>query len=477
MTSRSLFRSDTIAAVATPPGEGGIAVIRISGPDAIQIASRLFVAQSKKAIQEMCGYSVCYGHIVNPETCESEDDGLLTVFRAPRSYTGEDTVELSCHGGRAGTARILRLVLDTGARSADPGEFTMRAFLNGRIDLAQAEAVADLIRARSESARREARRQLEGSLSKEVADLRNELEGILAAIEVTIDFSEEVGELDYDAITIQISRALGRMDQLISTSQQGRILREGLRVAIVGRPNVGKSTLMNAILRSDRAIVTDIAGTTRDTLEDEAMIGGIPIVLIDTAGIRETQDTVEQIGVSRAKLAAESADLILLVIDGAAGYIPEDEELGKSLQNEESGRVIVAVNKSDLIIPARSIEIVTEISESLSIGMEAIVPISAVTRSGFEQLESQVSNAAAPGRIQEDVAVSSVVVMNVRHARALHEASVSLITALETAQQLLPGDFISIDIRGALDSLGAITGETVQEDIIHRIFHDFCVGK
>ncbi len=477
MTFRNIVRSDTIAAIATPPGEGGIAIIRISGPEAISIASQLFVPEKIKTISKMPGYSICYGRVVDPETDEEEDDGLLTIFRAPHSYTGEDTVEISCHGGRAGTSRILRLTLDAGARAAEPGEFTMRAFLNGRIDLAQAEAVADLIRARSESARREARRQLDGSLSKEVAGIRNELEGIIASIEVTIDFSEEVGELDYDATAMRITSALGRINQLISTSPHGLILREGLRVAIVGRPNVGKSTLMNALLRSERAIVTDIAGTTRDLLEDQAMIGGISVVLIDTAGIRETVDRVEEIGVRRARQAAESADLILLVIDGEAGFLLEDEELGKSLRTSESGRLIVAVNKSDITPPERMKDTVRLVNESLRLDDSDIIPISAISKDSFELLESKIADISTPKSLQDDTVVSSVVVMNIRHARALEEASESLSAALGTAQQQLPGDFISIDIRGGLDALGAITGETVQEDIIHRIFHDFCVGK
>src|SRR5579871_5477879 len=261
-------QEDTIAAVATPPGEGGIAIVRVSGPEARAVAGRLFRPQRGGDPRAFPGYSVHYGLFVDPQSNEAADDGLLLMFHAPHSYTGEDMVELSCHGGRTATAAVLRLALQAGARPAEPGEFTQRAFLNGRLDLAQAEAVADVIRARTEAARRLARRQLEGALSQAVAALKDELTGILAAIEVTIDFSDEVGELDYAALEARIADVAASLDRLLATAGRGRILREGLRVAIVGRPNVGKSSLLNALLRAERAIVTPIAGTTRDTVEE-----------------------------------------------------------------------------------------------------------------------------------------------------------------------------------------------------------------
>ncbi len=315
-----LIAHDTIAAVATPPGEGGIAVIRVSGQDALAVAGRVFRSRNAGDVALWAGYTVRYGQFVEAENGNVVDDGLLTVFRAPHSYTGEDTVELSCHGGRVTTARILQLTLQAGARLAEPGEFTQRAFVNGRMDLAQAEAVADVIRARTDAAQRVARQQLDGALSQAVIQLKDELIGIVAAIEVTIDYSDEVGELDHATILPRIEAVQRGLAQLLQTAERGRILREGLRAAIVGRPNVGKSSLLNALLRQERAIVTPIAGTTRDLVEESANIGGVPVVFVDTAGIRATDDVVERIGVERARRAIAEADTILFVVDATAEF-------------------------------------------------------------------------------------------------------------------------------------------------------------
>jgi tRNA modification GTPase len=470
-----MLKTDTIAAVATPPGEGGIAVVRVSGPEARRIAARVFRPGRGGDPASFPGYSVHYGEFVDAAAGEVADDGLLTIFHAPHSYTGEDVIELACHGGRMTTARVLQLTLAAGARLAEPGEFTQRAFLNGRLDLAQAEAVADVIRARTESARRLARRQLEGALSQAVAALKDELIGILAAIEVTIDFSDEVGELEYESLTVRIAAARAEVERLLTTAERGRILREGLRVAIVGKPNVGKSSLLNALLRTERAIVTPIAGTTRDLVEETANVGGIPIVLVDTAGIRETADVVERIGVARAENAAADADVVLFVLDSTTGVTEEDRVVAQQLK--QTGReilhVLIVLNKCDAVSPAEAAA-AGPFKHDLPFPYEGIAHVSALTGQNMDVLEQMLIRVVSGNGGADE---ASVMVANTRHREALEAALASLREAERTAVQRLPGDFIAIDVRGALDSLGLITGETVTDEIIHRIFHDFCVGK
>ena len=496
-----MFKQDTITAVATPPGEGGLAIIRVSGPDALRIAGLIFHSRAGSDASRYSGYTVHYGRFIDCVTGEVADDGLLTVFRGPHSYTGENTVEFSCHGGRATTARVLQLTLDAGARLADPGEFTQRAFLNGRLDLAQAEAVADVIRARTESARRLARRQLDGALSKTILSLKDALIGILAAIEVTIDFSDEVGELDHTSILARITIVRQEIQRLLQTADRGRIMREGLRIAIVGRPNVGKSSLLNALLRQERAIVTPIAGTTRDLVEESANIEGVPVVIVDTAGIRESADIVERIGVERARSAASSADLVLFVLDASMAFSREDEIILQQLIAAEEIPIIAVLNKCDQCGPAECQNYFAAPGagslQALPSTRMRFAYISALTGEGLEELEHRLirmvfktedqsysdqcssrerdSEENSDGNLTDTDA--SVVVANARHQKALEAAHQSLLEAEQTTQNLLPGDFIVIDVRGALDQLGQITGETVSEDIIHRIFHDFCVGK
>ena len=458
---------ETIAAVATPPGEGGIAIVRVSGPGAIALAARIFRPARPGAVTRYAGFAAHYGHFFDVKTGESADDGLLTIFRAPRSYTGEDAAELSCHGGPVTTAKVLRLALGAGARLARPGEFTLRAFLNGRIDLAQAEAVADVIRARTDAAQRLARRQLDGDLSREVTALREECIGILAAIEVSIDFSEETGELDYERLTPRIETARRRVETLLQTAEQGRILREGLRAAIVGRPNVGKSSLLNALLRADRAIVTPIAGTTRDALEESANLSGLPVVLTDTAGIRETEDTVERIGVTRAKAAIAQADVVLLVLDAAAGLTAEDREILRELRESgESGnapRIVFAANKRDAASESQINAILTDCA-ALSVSGDSFVSVSAQTGAGLPELEACLTES---GR-ETTAAPDAVIISNARHREALQAALHSLTEAENSANLRLPGDFIAIDVRGATDAIGQITGETVTEASRHQ---------
>ncbi len=478
-----MLTSDTIAAIATPPGEGGIAIVRVSGPDALAVAACVFRPLRGGDPRTFPGYSVHYGRFTDDASGTDVDDGLLTVFRAPHSYTGEDGVELSCHGGAATTARLLRAALRAGARLAEPGEYTQRAFLNGRLDLAQAEAVADVIRARTETAQRMARRQLDGALSDAVRRQRDALIGILAAIEVTIDFSDEVGDLDYPALLTRITAVRREVEQIVATAGRGRILREGLRVALIGRPNVGKSSLFNALLRANRAIVTPMPGTTRDRLEESANIDGVPLVLIDAAGLRETEDVVEREGVARAEAALRQSDLVLFVLDAEEGVTPGDLAAADRLRGLPPERLLIVLNKRDAVSEPALAALNISVFDVLNTA--DIVAVSALTGDGIPELERAILRRALGGDPEAGIAsegfteafAESVVVSNTRHQAALESALDSLREAERTAEQRLPGDFIAIDARGALDALGLITGETVTDDIVHRIFRDFCVGK
>ena len=470
-----MLKQQIIAAIATPPGEGGIAIIRASGEGASGLAAKVFRPISGKDVRQFSGYSVHFGQIVENETGETIDEGLLTLFRAPHSYTGEDAFELSCHGGRATTSLVLQTILEAGARLAEPGEFTQRAFMNGRIDLAQAEAVADVIRASADSAQRIARRQLEGDLSKAVRGLRDELIGVLAAIEVTIDFSEEVGELEHEPILQRLTGVLVEVERLLSTAEQGRILREGVRVALIGRPNVGKSSLFNALLGSERSIVTHLPGTTRDLLEETANIEGVPLLLVDLAGIRETDNLVERIGVERAEQAARECDLLLLLIDGSEGVTKEDREVLVLVQSIEGSPTLVVVNKSDVAMPEKPDLTILELKRLLP--DSRCLSVSALTGAGIPELKRLILEVVGGAGFNAEAASRSVTVSNARHREALLVAQSCLLEATKTTELKLPGDFIAIDARGALDALGLITGETVTDDIVHRIFRDFCVGK
>jgi tRNA modification GTPase len=365
--------------------------------------------------------------------------------------------------------RVLAQVLHEGARAAEPGEFTRRAFLNGRMDLAQAEAVCDQIRARTEAAQRLAVRQREGGLSRQVAGWKDALIGALAAVEVTIDFSEEVGDLDYGAMAARLAALREGIAAVLATAAQGRIYREGARLVIVGRPNVGKSSLLNALLRENRAIVTPIAGTTRDTIEEQANIAGIPLVAVDTAGLRETADLVEQIGVERARSAVASASLLLFVLDAAAGWTPEDAQIREQIASLPA---LWVVNKVDTLPAETSEDALAPFAAQA--GDALLLAVSAQNGTGMERLEQTIAETLLGGRTRES---EEIVISNVRHQNALESAVASLREAETTTQEGLPPDFISIDLRAALDALGQITGETATEEIIHRIFHDFCIGK
>jgi tRNA modification GTPase len=468
------YAYDTIAAIATPIGEGGIGVIRISGPIAVEVSGEIFRTKSGVAVADLRSHTVHYGWVVDPVMSHRIDDGLLTVFRAPGSYTGEDSVEISCHGGIVPMRRVLEVATRAGARLAEPGEFTKRAFLNGRLDLAQAEAVLDIIRARTDAALRVARRQFEGVLSMRIRTIRDELVGTMAHIEASIDFPEDVEEWKPGRIAGSIRDGISSLESLLATADRGKIYREGLRTVIVGHPNVGKSSLLNALLRESRAIVTPIPGTTRDVIEETLNIRGIPICTVDTAGLRETDDPIERIGVERTLRASRDADLVLAVLDAENGFDAADAELLSSLSEKQ---LIVVLNKSDLIREADAGSLAAEIQAWLIAngkGNTRIVTTAAPSNEGILELEELIADTVLSGAASAN---DSAVVSNVRHRRALEEAKSCLEQAMQTAASGMPLDFISIDLKSALDALGTVTGETVSEDIIERIFSEFCIGK
>ena len=449
--------SRTIAAVSTPIGTGGISVIRISGNDAVEIADRVFQGADLSAVPT---HTVHYGYIVN-SSGEKIDEVLVTVMRAPRTFTREDVVEIGAHGGSVSTRAVLSTVIEAGAYPAEPGEFTKRAFMNGRIDLAQAEAVIDVINSKNELSRRNAVAQLGGRLSQEIKDIRAELVHLSAQMQVIIDYpDEELEDVTVDDIIDVCSRCAERVRRLISTSDSGRIISEGIRTAIVGKPNVGKSSVLNFLAREERAIVTDIAGTTRDVIEESVSINGIPLILSDTAGIHDTDDTVEKIGVEKSRRYLEAADLVLVVLDAANGLDEEDIEV---LSASEGKNRIVLLNKTDI-----SSNITAE-----DVGCD-VIEVSAKTGEGMDELTSAIERLC---RLDEIKAENGAVITNMRHKAALIGARSALENAVEALENGMPSDIASIDISAAMDSLGEITGETVSESVVDDIFHSFCVGK
>lgn len=449
---------DTIVAVATAQGEGGINIIRISGPAALNIADGVFVSKNNRSVCEMDGYSMAYGKIVNSASGEEVDEGIVSVMRAPRSYTKEDVAEINCHGGPVAAKRVLEAVLEAGARLASPGEFTKRAYINGRIDLAQAEAVIDVIRARTDRASRQALRQLEGGLSEAVSNAEGVLLEALAQTEAAVDFSDEdLYIVPRDSVMKILDTVVKTLDNLLKGSGEGEIVRGGVRLAIVGRPNVGKSSLLNALLQRSRAIVTATPGTTRDTIEEALSISGIAFVVVDTAGIRHSIDDAETQGIALARKSINEADIVLCVVDASTGLTPEDEAV-ISLGNSKP--LILAANKCDLIDePLRP---------------NGYVYVSATEALGLNELKEACLAAALSGTVggSEDVLVS-----NARHTDALRRASRLLANATEALRSGLSEEFASGEIRGALDALGEISGRSVSADILDSIFSSFCIGK
>ena len=451
--------SGTIVAIATAivPQQGSVGIVRISGTEAMAIAHKLFDAPG---CQPWETHRILYGYIRHPQTQRLVDEALLLIMKAPRSYTREDVVEFHCHGGIMAVQQVLQLCLEQGARLAEPGEFTLRAFLNGRLDLTQAESIADLVGARSPQAALTALAGLQGKLAQPIRQLRASCLEILAEIEARIDFEEDLPPLDINSTIAEIEKLLAQVSKIIATSDKGELLRSGLKVAIVGRPNVGKSSLLNAWSQCDRAIVTDLPGTTRDVVESQLVVGGIPVQVLDTAGIRETDDLVEKMGVERSRYAAQAADLVLLTIDATAGWTAGDQEIYEQVQRP----LILVINKTDLV-SAESVQYPGFITH--------VVTTVAARNQGIEALEQAILKIVQAGMQAADMDLA----INQRQAAALTRAKTSLQQVQATIAQQLPLDFWTIDLRGAIQALGEITGEEVTESVLDRIFSRFCIGK
>lgn len=458
---------DTIAAIATPPGEGGIGIVRISGPEAFRIGRAVFRFVKRKGQPE--SHKLYYGHVIDPENGHPLDEALISFMRAPHTYTREDVVEINCHGGIMPLAKTLEMVLAQGARIALAGEFTQRAFMHGRIDLAQAEAVIQIIRAKTDTAMELGLSQLQGRLSAEVKMVRQSLLAILAHMEASIDFPEhqDVEEMALDNLRHGALQALDKTEALLQTADIGRIMREGVRTAIIGRPNVGKSSLLNALLREQRAIVTDVPGTTRDVLEESVNLGGVALTIIDTAGIRETQDEVEKIGVERSRAVIEKADLILYILDISQDINQEDQQLLHSLRDKPC---ILVFNKTDLTDNAAAVAR----ERRRSLPEFPAVLMSVLEEEGLETLESSIVSLVFQGQVKPP---QSAMVTSSRHKDALKRTSRALrdmLAALDSGYAL---DLLAIDLHTALEALGEITGETVGSDLAEEIFRNFCIGK
>ena len=449
-------------ATAVAPGQGSVAIVRISGPEAEVIGRRLFEAPGR---QRWESHRVLYGHVVDPASGERVDEALLLLMKAPRSFTREDVVELHCHGGLVAVQRVLELVLACGARRAGAGEFSQRAFLNGRLDLTRAEAIGEMITARSRRSAQLAMAGIDGGLQRRLTALRSRLLDQLAELEARVDFEEDLPPLDGPAVAAELASVRAELEQLVADSRQGELLRQGLRVAIVGRPNVGKSSLLNRLSRRERAIVTDLPGTTRDLLESELVLEGVPLTLLDTAGIRATTDVVEQLGIERSRAALASADAVLLLFDLSAGWTAEDAALLELLP-PAAVRLVVG-NKADAAaVPAGLL------APDPQLPAPADVSLSALDGGGQPQLVAELLR-----RCGATLAEGLEVALNSRQRDLAAAAAASLERSLEAAEQQLPWDFWTIDLRAAARSLGAITGEEVSEAVLDRVFSRFCIGK
>jgi tRNA modification GTPase len=466
----------TIAAIATAivPQQGSVGIVKVSGGKAIAIAKTLFSAPGSQPWES---HRILYGYVRDPKTQIVVDEALLLIMAAPRSYTREDVVEFHCHGGMMVVQKILQLCLEAGAKLAQPGEFTLRAFLNGRIDLTQAESIADLVGARSPQAAQAALAGLQGKLAQPIRRLRVTCLDILAEIEARIDFEEDLPPLNELEVQNQVIGVLQTLQQLLATAHQGELLRTGLKVAIVGRPNVGKSSLLNAWSRSDRAIVTDLPGTTRDVVESQLVVEGIPIKVLDTAGIRATADQVEQIGVARSRQAAQTADLILFTLDAQAGWTTEDQKIYEEVSHRS---VVFIVNKIDLLnkdLLDKDLldkDLLNALPMSLPSFVDPIVQTAATLNQGIAALEQAILQIAQAGQVQ---AADLDFAINQRQQAALTQAKVALEQVQGVIAQQLPLDFWTIDLRTAIHALGEITGEGLTESVLDRIFSRFCIGK
>lgn len=460
----------TIVAIATAivPQQGSVGIVRMSGGEAQSIAQQLFYPPGRQTWES---HRILYGYIRHPQSKKTIDEALLLLMLSPRSYTREDVVEFHCHGGIIAVQQVLQLCIELGARLAQPGEFTLRAFLNGRLDLTQAESVAELVGSQSIAAAQTALAGLQGKLANPIRELRATCLDILAEIEARVDFEEDLPPLNESEIIAQIHQVLEQLSQFLATADTGELLRTGLKVAIVGRPNVGKSSLLNAWSRSDRAIVTDLPGTTRDVVESQLVVGGIPIQVLDTAGIRHSEDQVEKIGIERSHQAAQSADLVLLTLDAVVGLTEADLEIYQQINNRH---FIVIINKIDRVTSDELEVLKTTVIQTLNIENMAIVQMAAALNLGIPDLEIAILNSVYGGNIQ---AANLEFAINQRQAAALTRAKVCLEQVETTINDQLPFDFWTIDLRGAIQALGEVTGEEVTESVLDRIFSRFCIGK
>jgi len=452
---------ETIAAISTAYGEGGIGIIRISGPEALGILRRVFVCKGNIASRRMA-----FGRIVDPDTAEVIDEVLAVYMKGPTTYTGEDVAEINCHGSVVSLRKALALVLRQGARMAEPGEFTKRAFLNGRMDLSQAEAVIDVIKAKADASYEAALSQMEGALSRRVREIRARILDVLVDLTVNIDYpDEDIEQLTYEKLLSDLEDAEDDIDTLLATAGAGRMIKEGIRVAIIGKPNVGKSSLMNCLLRQSRAIVTEIPGTTRDTIEEAVSIRNIPVYLIDTAGIRQTNDLVEMIGIERTKDAFNKADLIVVIVDASTPLTEEDRDILGRLSGRRS---LVLLNKTDLgnAVTPRDIADISPNSD--------IIKTCLVAGEGVEEIEDKIEALVYGGQLSQK---DSVMVNNVRHEELLRKAKQALSDASVITENGEALDIIEIDIREAYDYLGEIIGETVSDEVLDEVFSRFCLGK
>ncbi|MGN8647654.1 tRNA uridine-5-carboxymethylaminomethyl(34) synthesis GTPase MnmE [Gracilibacillus sp. HCP3S3_G5_1] len=458
------MENDTIAAISTPIGEGAIAIVRLSGDEAIAISNKMFEG---KDLEKVDSHTIHYGKIIDTETKEMMEEVMVTVMRAPKTFTKEDVVEINCHGGLASVNRLLEHVLYHGARLAEPGEFTKRAFLNGRIDLSQAEAVMDLIRAKTDKAMNIALKQLDGKLSKLVDQLRQQLIETVAHVEVNIDYPEydDVEEMSHQMLRAKTEEVYQEVERLLSMAKQGKILREGIATAIIGRPNVGKSSLLNAFVQETKAIVTDIPGTTRDVIEEYVNVRGIPLRLVDTAGIRETEDIVERIGVERSRQALKESDLILLVLNYGEELTEEDRNLFKAVEGLE---YIVIVNKTDLD-QQLDLEEVKQLA-----GDQKVITTALIEDKGMDTLEEAIADTFFAGELDSG---DLTYVSNVRHIQLLQQTLKALEDAMDAMDADMPIDLVQIDVTRAWELLGEIVGDTVQDSLIDQLFSQFCLGK
>lgn len=453
---------DTIAAISTPRGEGGIGIVRISGNNALEILGKIFKPKSKKNIEELKNFSINYGHLYDGKNLV--DEVLVSVMKAPNTYTKEDIVEINCHGGFVITEKVLETVLKNGARISESGEFTRRAFLNGRLDLTQAEAVMDIIHGKTEKSVSLSLDQLRGDLKEQIGHLKKLVLDVAAHINVVLDYPEEgIDDPLPENLVGNLREVMDTTDILIRSYDKGKMIKEGIKTAIVGKPNVGKSSILNSVLKEERAIVTHVAGTTRDVIEEVVNLKGIPLVLVDTAGIRKTDDLVENIGVEKSKQLIESADLILFVVDGSRALDEEDMRIHEAIKAE---KVIGILNKIDI---REDIDLspLTKINKWLE--------ISAIKNQGIDEMEEEIYNHI----IEENVEDSSqkITITNIRHKSALKKTKQSIENIFETIENGLPMDLMAVDIKGALDSLSEVTGEISSEDLLDHIFSNFCVGK